>query len=75
MNYEEICMKTSNIKELEAYNNFWNVLYEITDLTERRKDKLVSNIMEQHPLMSLSIAEMYLAELILEYINIEVNND
>ena len=75
MNYKEMCMKTSNIEELEAYNNFWNLLYKITDLTEQRKDKLVSNIMEQHPIMSLCIAEMYLAELILEYINTGVNND
>ena len=68
MNYEEICMKTSNIKELKAYNSFWNLIYKTTVLTEQKKDELVSIIMEQHPAMSLITAETYLADIIIKYI-------
>ena len=64
MNYEEICTKTLNIEELEAYNNFWDLVYKTIGLTKQEKDELVSTIMEQHPTLSLIDAEMHLAKLI-----------
>ena len=68
MNYKEICTKTLNIEKLEAYNNFWDLVYKTIGLTKQEKDELVSTIMKQYPTISLIDAEMYLAKLITEHI-------
>ena len=67
MNNEETSVKSSNIEKLEAYNNFWNLVYRTTILTEQERDRLVSIIMEHNPTMSLHTAELYLAKFIVEY--------